>query len=124
MSNKHSSVHEKAGVKNTHYDKSELLKDYKLTFRFFIAGLLVAVLAAVGYFFALSGYLGGWGHTKAAPFIKEFGDRAMPDYKGLKLPEFGGPAKPEPAHHEAAVQEVAPAAAPSGTTPPVVEHKE
>jgi hypothetical protein len=91
-------VHEHAGVHDVHYDKSELLKDYKLTFRIFITGLMVAVLMAVAYFFALAVYLGGWGHTKAAPFVQEFGDRAMPTYKGLKLPEFGGPAAP--ATHE------------------------
>lgn len=96
----HNSIHEKAGVRDVHYDKSELLKDYKLTFRIFVTGLMVAVLAAVGYFFALAVYLGGWGHSKDKPFLEEFGDRAMPVYKGLKLPEFGGPATPE-THHEA-----------------------
>jgi hypothetical protein len=92
---KHKSVHEGAGVRDVHYDKSELLKDYQLTFRIFVTGLMCAVLAAVAYFFALAVYLGGWGHTKAEPFVKEFGDRAMPVYHGLKLPEFGGPASPE-----------------------------
>ncbi|HEX2859888.1 MAG TPA: hypothetical protein VHP58_06815 [Alphaproteobacteria bacterium] len=91
--------HEGAGVQNVHYDKKALLEDYKLTFRFFIGGLMVAVFAAIGYFFALAVYLGGWGHSHAEPFVKEFGDRAAPTYKGLKLPEFGGPAKPEEQHH-------------------------
>jgi hypothetical protein len=71
-----------------------LYDDYRLTFRYFIIALMIAVVGAVGYFFALAVYLGGWAHPQAAPWVKEFGDRAPVTYSGLKLPEFGGPAKP------------------------------
>jgi hypothetical protein len=94
---KRKSIHEGAGVHDVHYNKGELLKDYQLTFRIFVTGLMCAVLTALVYFFGLAVYLGGWGQTKAAPFVKEFGDRAMPTYKGLKLPEFGGPQTPQAA---------------------------
>lgn len=78
-----------------HYDKDALLADYRATFAMFIKALAIAVGGVLVYFFILIVYLGGWSHTKAEPFIKQFGSRVEYEYTGTKLPQFGGPAQPE-----------------------------
>lgn len=80
-----------------HYSKEALLKDYQQTYGIFMKALTVGVIGALVYFFVFITYLGGWSHTKADDYAKEFNSRYPQDYSGLKLPEFGGPAHP-PAH--------------------------
>lgn len=83
-----------------HYDKEALLAEYRSTFSMFITALALAVGGAVLFFFVFIVYLGGWSHTKAEPFVEQFGSRIEYEYKGTKLPEFGGPAEPETHHGE------------------------
>lgn len=82
-----------------HYDKTKLLADYHATFAMFIKALAIAVGGVLLYFFVFVVYLGGWSHTPAKPFVEEFGSRIEYDYHGTKLPEFGGPATPQPEEH-------------------------
>lgn len=82
-----------------HYDTDKLLEEYRGTFSMFMNVLAVAVGGAVLFFFVFIFYLGGWSHTKAEPFVKDFGGRIEYEYHGTKLPMFGGPEKPETAHH-------------------------
>jgi hypothetical protein len=101
-----------------HYDKEALLAEYRSTFSMFIRALMVAVGGAIIVFFVFIVYLGGIGHTPPKPFVDEFGGRIEYEYKGTKLPMFGGPDKPEPAHHgaeehPAPAGEAAPAQAPA-----------
>lgn len=82
-----------------HYDKEALVAEYRKTFGMFMTALAIGVGGAVLCFFAAVVYLGGWSHTHAKPFVDEFGSRVEYEYHGTKLPMFGGPAEPEPAHH-------------------------
>lgn len=86
-----------------HYNKEELLDDYQATFRMLVKALAFGVGGAVVYFFALAIYLGGWGHTKADDYVREFPDFAQQyEYKGTKLPEFADPSilQTQPAANE------------------------
>lgn len=82
-----------------HYDKEALVAEYRKTFGTFMVALAVGVGGAVLCFFAAVVYLGGWSHTPAKDFVKDFGSRVEYEYHGTKLPMFGGPAEPEPAKH-------------------------
>ena len=84
-----------------HYDKDALHEDYRQTYGLLMKALIVGVGGALLYFLVYVVYLGGWSHTPSTDYALKFNDRYPQDYKGLKLPEFGGPAAPEPAHHEA-----------------------
>lgn len=84
-----------------HYDKNALLAEYHGTFGMFIKALALAVGIVLLFFFVFIYYLGDKGHTRAKPFIDEFGSTIEYDYKGTKLPEFGGPATPDVQHHGA-----------------------
>jgi hypothetical protein len=58
----------------------------------FMLALAVGVGGALVYFFGMVVYLGGWSHTKAEGFVKEFPTIAQEyGYKGLKLPEYTDP---------------------------------
>jgi hypothetical protein len=82
-----------------HYDTEALVEEYRKTFGVFIAALFICVAGALVYFFVFVVYLGGWSHTKGEDFVKDFGSRIEYEYHGTKLPQFGGPAEPEPAKH-------------------------
>lgn len=93
-----------------HYDVEALHEDYRQTFGLLIKALIIGVGGALLYFLVYVVYLGGWSHTPSTDYAKQFNERYPVDYKGLKLPEFGGPEAPEPAHH-AAEESHAPAVA-------------
>lgn len=82
-----------------HYNTDDLHKDYKQAYGLMMKVTMFGVVGALIYFFVFIVYLGGWGHTPSSDYAKTFNDRYPQDYKGLKLPEFGGPAAPEPKHH-------------------------
>lgn len=68
-----------------HYDKKELQKEYANTFALVMKVGMIAIAGVGIYFFLLMAYLGGWSHSKHAPFEKQFGERIQIDYSGLKL---------------------------------------
>lgn len=74
-----------------HYNKGALIKEYQGTFGLLGVMLLVGIGGALVYFFGLAVYLGGWSHTKAAPYVEEFADRIQYEYKGTKLPMYENP---------------------------------
>jgi hypothetical protein len=78
-----------------HYDKEALLAGYRSTFGILIKALFICVGLVLVYFFLFVVYLGMYGQNPAAPMVKEFGDRIQYEYKGTKLPMFGGPEHPE-----------------------------
>jgi hypothetical protein len=82
-----------------HYNTDDLHKDYKQAYGLMMKVTMFGVVGALVYFFVFIVYLGGWGHTPSTDYAETFNDRYPQDYKGLKLPEFGGPAAPEPKHH-------------------------
>lgn len=88
----------KAKPTELHYDKAKLMAEYRNTYGMFIKALALAVGGAVLFFFIMIVGLGGLWHTKAEPWVKEFGSRIEYEYNGTKLPEFGGPEKPEAEH--------------------------
>lgn len=100
-----------------HYDTDKLHKDYKEVYNLMMKVTMYGVGGALVYFFIFIVYLGGFSHTKSEDYVSTFNERYPQDYKGLKLPEFGGPAAPEPKHHgeEAHAAPEAHAAAPAAT---------
>ena len=77
-----------------HYDETALHADYTKVFGWMMTALLVGIGGAVAYFFVLMVYLGGWSHEPTTDYAKVFNERYPIDYKGLKLPIYGGPAEP------------------------------
>lgn len=92
MSAKHDEHH-------LHYDMDELVAHYRASFSVFMKSLFVCTVLVLIYFFVFVVYLGARGQTPSEPMVKEFGDRIQYEYKGTKLPMFGGPATPPKAHH-------------------------
>lgn len=82
-----------------HYDEAALHADYRQVFGWLMKTLFIGVFGALVYFFVFMVYLGGWSHTPSTDYAKEFNERYPIDYKGLKIPEFGGPTTPPAPHH-------------------------
>jgi hypothetical protein len=75
-----------------HYNKEDLLHDYRATFSLLVKALAIGVGGAILYFFGMILYLGAYGQTKADEYVREFPDFAQQyEYKGTKLPEFADP---------------------------------
>ena len=85
-----------------HYDEAALHADYRQVFGWLMKTLFIGVFGALVYFFVFMVYLGGWSHTPSTDYAKAFNERYPIDYKGLKLPEFGGPTSPPAPHHGSA----------------------
>lgn len=83
-----------------HYNLKALHTEYKNAFTLMMKVSVVGILGAVVYFMVLIVYLGASGHTPTADYATQFLDRYPIDYTGLKTPIYGGPATPQPAHHE------------------------
>ncbi|PIZ31649.1 MAG: hypothetical protein COY40_01475 [Alphaproteobacteria bacterium CG_4_10_14_0_8_um_filter_53_9] len=82
------------------YNKEALHEDYRQTFSLLMKAIIYGIGGVLLYFLIYVVYLGGWAHTPTSDYAAKFLDRYPVDYDGLKTPAFGGPAEPEPAHHE------------------------
>lgn len=83
-----------------HYNKQALVEGYRSTFGWFIPALAGSIACALAFFFWVMVYGGAHGHTPGKPFVDDFSDRITIEYKGTRLPMYGGPATPEQGKHE------------------------
>lgn len=81
-----------------HYNKEALLAGYRGTYSWFIPTLAAAIACALLFFFGILVYLGFYGQTPTTPFVNKFADRITIEYKGTRLPMYGGPATPDAKH--------------------------
>lgn len=81
-----------------HYNKEALLEGYRSTYSWFIPALTGSIGCALLFFFGIIVYLGAHGQTPTKPFVDTFADRITIEYKGTRLPMYGGPATPESKH--------------------------